>query len=252
MHRILSPRPADCRLTQRADRAFLRRHLWLPLLGALVIGSVLARGGDVWMADHLFAAEGHRWQLRDSWSTSVLMHAGGKWLSVTAMLVSVGACIHAWRNDTDRRRRWALLYLLLAIALGTGSVSILKTLTHMDCPWDLLRYGGDRPFVGLLQLRPATLPAAACFPAGQASAGYAWVSLYFCALLCRPGWRWRGLAAGIAAGATLGAAQQLRGAHFMSHDVATLAVCWLVSLGLYLRVDAHLRSTSPVAPVSCR
>lgn len=33
-----------------------------------------------------------------------------------------------------------------------------------------------------------------------------------------------------------GAAQQLRGAHFLSHDLWTLATCWTVSLLLFLVV----------------
>lgn len=49
----------------------------------------------------------------------------------------------------------------------------------MECPWDLTRYGGDLPFVGLLERRPADMPDTACFPAGHASAGYAWLALYF-------------------------------------------------------------------------
>jgi membrane-associated PAP2 superfamily phosphatase len=41
-----------------------------------------------------------------------------------------------------------------------------------------------------------------------------------------------------------GIGQQLRGAHFLSHDVATALICWLLSLGLYLVVRRQLdRST---------
>ena len=36
-------------------------------------------------------------------------------------------------------------------------------------------------------------------------------------------------AVGLAAGAVFGLAQQLRGAHFLSHDIASLAVCWAVA-----------------------
>lgn len=224
-----------------AGSGFARGHLWLPLIAALLAGSVLGHGVDQWLADRLFALEGHQWLLREAWITSTLMHKGGKWLSAVATLMVLMLCLYQWGHGKDRRLRWALLYLVLAIALGTGAVSLLKSLTHMDCPWDLVRYGGERPFVGLLQARPAALPAAACFPAGQASAGYAWVSLYFSALLWRPAWRWRGLAIGLLAGIALGFAQQLRGAHFMSHDVATLSVCWLLSLGLYALICGYLQ-----------
>jgi len=114
----------------------------------------------------------------------------------------------------------------------------------MDCPWDLLRYGGHQPYIGLFSHRPADMPMTACFPAGHASAGYAWLSLYFFALLWRPAWRWTGLALGLGSGLLFGISQQLRGAHFLSHDLATALLCWLLSLGLYVLVRHHLDRTN--------
>ena len=139
---------------------------------------------------------------------------------------------------------------MLAVALGTGVVSLLKSLTNMDCPWDLARYGGSREFIGLFATRPAVMPRGVCFPGGHSSAGFAWVSLYFVALMMRPAWRWRGLAVGLLAGGLFGVSQQLRGAHFLSHDLWTLATCWAVSLGLYLLIEPvrlRERSTAPVS-----
>jgi len=103
----------------------------------------------------------------------------------------------------------------------------------MDCPWDLLRYGGGKVYYGLFTRRPPGMGSAGCFPAGHASAGYAWVALYFFFLHARPRLRWWGLATGLLAGLVFGIAQQLRGAHFLSHDVWALMVCWLVALALY-------------------
>lgn len=107
-------------------------------------------------------------------------------------------------------------------------------------PWDLLRYGGRQPFIGLFTLRPEGMPAQACFPAGHASAGYAWLCLYFFALLWRPSWRWTGLWIGLGTGLVFGISQQLRGAHFLSHDIATALICWLLSLGLYVLIHRQL------------
>jgi hypothetical protein len=70
--------------------------------------------------------------------------------------------------------------VLLAVLISTITVTVIKSLTHMDCPWDLVRYGGGKPFIGLFQARPVGMgKATACFPAGHASGGYAWLSLYF-------------------------------------------------------------------------
>ncbi len=213
---------------------FALAHLWLPLgIGLAVFTLLMGFGGDQWLADHLFQLEGGRWALQDAWLTRSVIHAAGKWLSTTAALVVMLLCFHTWRRGRDRTLRWALLYVVGAVALGTGLVSLLKSLVPMECPWDLLRYGGHEPFVGLFSHRPAGMAARACFPAGHASAGYAWVCLYFFARLWRPAWRWVGLWIGLGSGLVFGIGQQLRGAHFLSHDVATALICWLLSLGLY-------------------
>jgi membrane-associated PAP2 superfamily phosphatase len=134
--------------------------------------------------------------------------------------------------------------VVASVTLATLAVSLLKSLTRMDCPWDLLRYGGTRPFIGMFEARHG-LAASGCFPAGHASAGYAWVALYFAALAARPAWRWAGLAIGLAGGALFGVSQQLRGAHFLSHDLWSLATCWLVALALYLLMLRGRRQPAP-------
>lgn len=221
-----------------ASPHFLRQHLWLPLLATLAVSGVLmSLGGDQWLADAFYRLEGHQWALRDAWLTTQLVHKAGKWASTAAALVVIVLCFHAWRRPRLEALRWPLLYLVLAVALGTGMVSLLKSMTNMDCPWDLARYGGLREYIGLFASRPHDMPRGICFPGGHSSAGFAWVSLYFFALMLRPAWRWRGLAVGLGAGLLFGLSQQLRGAHFLSHDLWTLATCWGVSLALYLGVQ---------------
>lgn len=227
---------------------FLRLHLVWPVVAVLTASAVLmGGGGDQWLADHLYRLQGGHWQLKDAWLMQTLLHRGGKWFSTAAALVVMLLYFHHGRFSRDRRLRAGLLYLVFTLAVATASVSVLKSITHMDCPWDLARYGGTHPFIGLLQARPDGLGDGKCFPAGQASAGYGWLGLYFFALLWRPAWRWTGLAVGLAAGLVLGGAQQLRGAHFASHDLWTLMVCWGVALGLYLLVHRRLQATSAAA-----
>ncbi len=225
--------PADLPAANRG--VFLRRYLLLPLLALAAFGLVLMAGnGDQWLADLLYHWEGGQWALRDAWWTSHVIHRGGKNLSTLAALLVMLALLRACVDTRWKPLRLPLLYLLLAVGLSTGSVALLKSMTQMDCPWDLQRYGGLRPFIGLFQPRPVVLGHAACFPAGHASAGYGWVALYFFALRLRPHWRWPALAAALAAGLVFGFSQQLRGAHFLSHDVGALVVGWTVAVLLYL------------------
>ncbi|RDZ27544.1 phosphatase PAP2 family protein [Lysobacter silvisoli] len=226
------------------DRFHLH-HLWLPLVGFATVLALLALlQGDAWWADRLYAWQGGHWALRNAYLTQTLIHLGGRDLSTAAWLAVALAWLVAWRRPALARLRWPLAYLALATLLATAAVAWLKSWSNMDCPWDLLRYGGDRPYVGLLALRPVGLSRGVCFPAGHASGGYAWMSLYFFALTLRPRLRYWGLAVGVGAGLLFGFSQQLRGAHFLSHDVWTAALCWMTVLGVYLLFRRHL----PLAP----
>lgn len=209
---------------------------------ALVLASALlmAGGGDQWLADQLYRLQGNQWALRDAWWTSHLLHKGGRNLTTFAAVLLVLGLVRAYVDSRWQPLRKPLFYLLLSVAISTGVVALLKSWTQMDCPWDLQRYGGLRPFVGLLQPRAVMLGHAACFPAGHASAGYAWVALFFFMQQVRPRWRWHALAVALATGAAFGIAQQLRGAHFLSHDLASLAISWAVATLLYLTFFGRL------------
>lgn len=237
---------AERPLTARAQ--FLTCHLWLPLLATLALSAWLMAGdGDRWLADWLYRAEGGQWLLKQHWFTAGLVHRGGKYASLAAAL---GLLLFGLLTQRSPRwRHWSrpALYLVLAVAVSTTTVALLKAVTAMDCPWDLLDYGGRRAFVGLFQSRHG-VAASGCFPAGHASAGYAWVALYFAARATGPRWRLHGLAIGLAAGLLFGVSQQLRGAHFLSHDLWALAICWTVSLALYLgwlRTPTATSSSTP-------
>ena len=116
---------------------------------------------------------------------------------------------------------------------GSVLVSLSKAALAVSCPWEFARYGGHLAYHSVFEqlfLRNGS----GCFPAAQASAGYAWLAAYFAGCYYAARWRWLALAAALALGFVLGFAQQVRGAHFISHDLWTLAVCWFYCLGLYV------------------
>lgn len=235
------------RTTPFRATGWLRSPVVAPLLALLFASMVLIPlGGDRWIADRIFAAEGGHWALRNSHVLTHVLHAGGKALSAIAWLgvlaITLRSAFHARWKPLHR----PLLALLLSVAASTLLVSALKHLTRMDCPWDAAVYGGTHPYFTLLQARPAGIRPSGCFPAGQASAGYAWVALYFFFAGVRPRWRRIGLAIGVCFGLVLGIAQQLRGAHYLSHDLWTLAISWFVALGMH-RLFLH-RNPIPAVP----
>lgn len=224
---------------------FWRSHLILPLVVATLALLWFELGdGNRLVADQLYAWEGGHWMLRDHRITSNWIHHGGKQLSLALWF---GALLVRLRiNATSAFAHWrrSLTCLLLSTLAATTLVSGLQMVTFMDCPWDMQGYGGPRPYIALFDVRPPGLTSAACFPAGHASAGYCWVALYFFFAENAPRWRWRGLAFGLGLGAVFGISQQLRGAHFLSHDVMTLLICWLTALALHVLMCAQKQATA--------
>lgn len=206
---------------------FDRAHGEIPLLllGLVFVAWTLVHG-DVWLADRLYAWEGHAWILRHAWVTQDVIHQVGREFSMAAWLAAFAAWVVACLRDTWRPLQRPLLYLLLSTALSTLLVAWIKSWSNVDCPWDLARYGGTRAYFGVFDLRAAGTGRGVCFPAGHASGGYAWLALYFFLWAVKPRLRWLGLAVGLMAGLLFGISQQLRGAHFLSHDLAAIFVCW--------------------------
>lgn len=236
-------------VTERGRLSFVARTVLLPLLFA-ALGSLLlmAGNGDQWLADQLFRWQGGQWLYKNAWWTSHLIHKGGRNLTWFVALLVILALIRSCVDLRWRPLRRPLAYLLSSVALSTSIIALLKSWTHMDCPWDLERYGGLRPFIGLFEQRPVALGHAACFPAGHAGSGYAWVALFFFMLQVRPQWRWPALGVALLVGMVFGLAQQLRGAHFASHDLWSLTISWLVATALYLWLFPASASTTFLSP----
>lgn len=216
---------------------FLRRHAWLPLAAFVaLLAAIQLTHADWRLASFLYAQEGGHWALRKTFLTETLIHRRGHDLSIAAWAGTLLLWLASLRSRRLRAWRRPLGYLLLAVAASTLAISALKAVSNMDCPWDVTGLGGARPPLTLFDLRPHGLPRGRCFPAGHASGGYAWMALYFAFLMVRPRWRWYGLATGAGVGLVYGIAQQLRGAHFLSHDLWTIAICWCIALALYVRL----------------
>ena len=212
----------------------LARYPLLPLTLLIPAAWLCASSGlDQFVADWFYALEGGRWLLRDHTLTEAILHKGGRNFSILLWLALLVSWLTVRRRTGLELLSQTLLYLLICAALSNTMVSSLKHLTHMDCPWDLVRYGGDRPLIGLFESRPAGMGAGVCWPAGHSGAGYAWVSLYFAALAIRPQWRLPALGFGLSLGLVFGISQQLRGAHFLSHDLWTVSICWALAALMY-------------------
>lgn len=232
----------------RADGSFWLFHLALPLLVATGVLYLLENSAlDLWLADRWFAAEGFRWALQDHWLTNDVIHHHGKQLIIALWLTALAAWGASFRRPRLERWRRPLGYLLVSMALLPALIAHFKHYSPVPCPWDLLRYGGDVSYQHSLDYNFGPTDQGHCFPAGHASGGFALLSLYFaaCPYARRP---WLFLIPGLVVGLTFGLGQQARGAHFISHDVWTLSLCWFGALALFLLFRPHEWRQGPAGP----
>jgi membrane-associated PAP2 superfamily phosphatase len=189
-----------------------------------------ATGLDLSMAQWFGGA--HGFPLRDHWLLTGVMHEGARFLS---WLLVLGLCLGVWwpvgpltRLDFSRRLQLACTPLAAALV-----VSLLKGVSATSCPWDLVDFGGVAHHLPHWRLLVRDGGSGHCFPAGHASSGFAFVGgfLAFRRVDRQIALRWLG--GSLFAGLLLGFAQQMRGAHFMSHTLWTAWICWAVALGVH-------------------
>jgi len=219
----------------KARRRFWRRHaLWPGLVFAGLFTIVMLEHLDLRIADEFFFDRAaNDWIGAHTWWAVDLIHTGGGWfvrlIGLAALITLVSGYwlprLRCWRRDAT--------YLTLALILVPSVVAALQLVTNVDCPRDLDRYGGDRPYVALLADRPDELPRSACFPGSHASSGFALMAFYFLLLGHRPRMTRGFLAGAILIGTIFSLGQQSRGAHFLSHDLASAAIAWFALLALW-------------------
>jgi membrane-associated PAP2 superfamily phosphatase len=221
-------------MTRINTARFWLYHGLLPLALFILLVLVFEVSGlDLGFSDFFYDFDAGRWLFKNSWWTEQLIHRGGRKLILFIALASLAAWALSFRLEKLRRWRRAALYLTLAIGVGTGLVAFGKAAINRHCPWDYDRYGGPVPYSGLFEPAPPGCTRGNCFPAGHASGGFSLMSSYFIFYGRSRGRAIAGLLAGLALGSLFGFGQVARGAHFVSHNLWTAAVCWFSALALY-------------------
>lgn len=204
---------------------------------------------DLALADAVFDAASGVFPWRHAWLAETFSHVILKWLLMLLALGFIGralADLISPRAGMGGHARLRLRIVALSAVLVPLAISVLKRISTSHCPWDLLRYGGDQPYVRLFEALPAGAVAGQCLPAGHASSALWLLSLAVYWLPARP--RMAGAAAtlALAFGAAVGYLQQLRGAHFMTH---TLWSIWIAcAIVLFLAAALPARPSRRKAP----
>jgi len=200
---------------------------------------------DFYFADLIYNRT-HSWEYKNAWVTNQLMHSFGKYSLILLYLVFVIRFFLRDKSSETAYQRYGKIVFLFSVLVGTLCVSILKKTLNVDCPWDLLRYGGEKEYYSLFNYAKESLPSNHCFPSGHASSAFTWISLYFYSSIYYPHYKYKVLFSVIALGFVFGFGQQLRGAHFISHDLWSLLVCLSVNgliykLAFSIPIKPHLQ-----------
>jgi membrane-associated PAP2 superfamily phosphatase len=221
----------------RFDTRFWLGHALFPLALFILLAALFELTDlDLLLSDPWYDRPAGVWTFKRSWWAEGLIHRGGRNLVAAVALLAVACWGLSFRLGRLRPWRRAALFLTLAIALGTGSVALGKATINRHCPWDYERYGGKVPYTKLFEPAPAGVKQGHGFPAGHASGALSLMSSYFVFYSRSRRLALAGLAAGLLLGAVFGFGQLVRGAHFVSHNLWTAAVCWFVALFLYVFV----------------
>lgn len=189
---------------------------------------------DWWVSSLFFDPESGHFPLRDHWFLEKVMHAGVKNAVVGVGLLVLAAWIASFRLKRVSKWRPLLLFLFVAMVLSSSVISLIKSTSGKHCPYDLEQYGGTVPFVGLLERLPQGVNAGKCWPGGHASAGFCLFAFYFAALkLARRRMAAAMLTGSLLLGLVLGMGRVAQGAHFVSHNLWSALISWLVILALY-------------------
>ncbi|VVP86586.1 hypothetical protein PS910_02466 [Pseudomonas fluorescens] len=218
---------------QPVSRPFnFRLAIALPVLAmvALLVSNVSAI--DFQLAE-MFYVPGLGFTGRHSYWLETVLHERVKQAVILFALVLIAGLVASVFNPRLQMWRRPLGYAVLTIGLCTGIVTPLKALTDVQCPWSLQAFGGSEPYVPLLGDRVDSPKPGRCWPGGHASTGFALVALYFALRDRQPRASRVALAAALGLGTLLSAGRMLQGAHFLSHNVWTLLIDWLIAVSCY-------------------
>jgi membrane-associated PAP2 superfamily phosphatase len=210
----------------RALRSPAQVPFWL-LLGLAVVLAFDATGWDMPLALAMNGYKGYNeaagFPLRDYY---LLTHWYYEYPKKLAILIILALAVMIWRAPfsfgqlSRAERAWVLVQVLLVALL----IPSIKQFSTSACPWDLEDFGDAIPYISHWDFSQSTWFNGGCFPAGHAVTGYAFIPVAYALWRVNPRASYFLAALILSCGTMFGIAQQLRGAHFMSH---TLWSAWL-------------------------
>ena len=211
------------------------------LLGFIILAINRYSNIDWQISSLFFDTNTQVFPLKNSRRLDLIMHQGIKWACVMTWIGMLGLTVHLQfgkpRNPAQAANTQIqkLVYVLASSILCAFLVGVLKSRSTHSCPWDLLGLGGQAPYFRLFEtpLLDSNNPGK-CFPSGHASVAWMWIPLLYAGIWPSRKAKYFQWAVLMVLGLLTGITQVIRGAHFPTHVLSTIWICWGVSYSAYL------------------
>jgi membrane-associated PAP2 superfamily phosphatase len=190
---------------------------------------------DMRLAESMYDTRTGSFPWRHAWLTEHFGHVIAKQILIALALIPVVLCLSDSLLRPQVLPAWWRLRIRIVAACAVaipGLTALLKKASSSHCPWDLQGFGGNEPYYRLLDHVPAWVEAGKCLPGGHASSALWLIGLAVFWLPHRP--RVALMMAGLLAlpGLALGWMQQMRGAHFLTHNLWSLWIACIVMMAV--------------------
>lgn len=166
--------------------------------------------------------------LRNNWYLAELSHHYIKNLLITIYLSFFILWLGSFKFKKLNAFGWSYGYFFSLVVLSTTMIGLLKSQSAHACPWNITLPSSQGFFWDF------SATQGHCFPGGHAATGFALMTGYFVFRLADKKRAYFFLITGSILGFALGWAQMMRGAHFLSHNLWTAWIIWLVNVVFYL------------------
>lgn len=169
---------------------------------------------------------------------SQVLHKGAKAVPIVIAFYVLYQIIRLKVKKTtelfDRQRYLRYCYVFAAMLASVLLVWWFKQTTGVSCPWSVVEFGGSEKITD--PQWSLVFQSGSCWPGGHAGTGFCLFALYFALRDRFPSKsRWV-LAAVFIFVFICSMARTMQGAHFVSHNVVTMLIDWLVCAVIYIGI----------------
>lgn len=188
---------------------------------------------DIFVQNYFYDEAANRWLLSHEKGSllDMLFYTGIKKIIIVFGVLILSLYLYSFKASAGalKEYRKGLLIVWLSLAAIPFFIGLLKSLSNVPCPCDIKIFGGEFPYIRVLDAMPVDIiKKFKCYPAGHASGGFALMSLFF--LFKEQRNRVIALVFALFVGWSMGIYKMLIGHHYLSHTIITMILAWLLIL----------------------